>query len=71
MTEPQNESEEVDKLVDELFKKIEGSQGHFHWSDGENHRTKDALFGVIRWRLKHGEKAVHIMRAFLRKYNQY
>lgn len=40
------ESDEVDVLVDELFRLVEESQGYFFFSDGETFPTKAEFFGA-------------------------
>lgn len=60
----------VIELVDELFSKIEVSQGHFFVSDGETFPTREQFFERIRGRLQHGREAVRLMRGFLAKYGE-
>ena len=60
----------VEKLNNELFRKIERSQGYFFVSDGEEFPTVDAYLDRLRGRLEHGEAAVKIMRDFIKKHSK-
>lgn len=61
---------DVERLNDELFRRIERAQGYFFVSDGENMPTKTAFFDRMRGRLREGRKAVRILERFLRKYGE-
>ena len=65
-----NERAEVDKLVDELFSKVEKAQGFAHVSDGETFETKAELFKRIRWRLEWSKAATRRIREFLQKHGE-
>lgn len=67
---PKDESEQVDALVDELFHKVELSQGYAFFSDGETFPTLAQFFERVRGRLAHQREGVRIMSAFLRKYGE-
>lgn len=61
----------VSALVDELFRKVEPEQGHGFFSDGEGYGlTHQQYFDHVRTRLSHNEKAVKIIKRFLRKYGE-
>lgn len=61
----------VSALVDELFDKVQGHQGHGFFSDGEGHGlTHQQYFEHVRTRLDHCEKAIKVVRRFLRKYGE-
>lgn len=64
-----NEQREVDRLVDDLFSKIQCAQGYAFMSDGETFPTKAQLFERIRGRLEWNKKASRIMAAWLRKHD--
>jgi len=65
------ESAQVELLADELFAKIQASQGYFFVSDGEGcGMTRPRFFDRMRGRLEHGREAVRIMRVFLVKYGE-
>jgi hypothetical protein len=57
-------------LLSEIFNAIQGDQGNFHISDGEDTTSRDALFQMLRWRLRHGKAAVRKLRAFLKKHGE-
>ncbi len=63
-----SERQEVEVLGEELFQKVQTSQGYFYVSDGETFATKAEFFERVRGRLQEGRKAVRLMAAFLRKY---
>lgn len=61
----------VSELSDELFRRVEQSQGFFFVSDdGGGGMTEEQFFERIRGRLAWGRRAVKDMRAFLAKYGQ-
>jgi hypothetical protein len=64
-----NEQREVERLVDDLFHKVQSAQGFAFVSDGETFNTKAELFERIRGRLEHNKLASRIMAAWLRKHN--
>lgn len=65
-----SEKEQVDVLADELFRKIEKSQGMAFVSDGETFSTRAQFFERIRGRLQWQREGVRVMSAFLRKYGE-
>lgn len=65
-----DETMQVSLLVDDLFNKVQASQGFFHVSDGETFASSAKFFARIRGRLKHGKEAVRLMEGFLRKHEQ-
>lgn len=65
-----DERKQVSALTDELFKEIHGAQGYFYLSDGETFLTRAEFFARIRGRLRHGQEAVRIMQAFLRRHGE-
>ena len=65
-----DEKDEVDKLADELFRKVSKEQGYAFVSDGETFTTKAAFFERVRGRLEWNKAATRRMRDFLRKHNQ-
>jgi hypothetical protein len=61
----------VSKLVDEIFEKVQASQGWGFFSDGEGYGlTHQQYFEHVRTRLRHNVEAVKIIKAFLRKYGE-
>lgn len=60
----------VDRLADELFTKIERSQGYAYVSDGEHFPTTAQLFDRIRGRLGHAKAVVAIFEDFLKKHGE-
>lgn len=66
-----DETMQVAKLTDQLFRLVERPQGMFHVSDGETFASKDKFFIRIRGRLKWGKEAVRRMEAFLEKHGQH
>jgi hypothetical protein len=63
-----SERNEVERLFDELFHKVERAQGYAFVSDGETFETKAELFKRIRGRLEWNKAASRIMAAWLRKH---
>lgn len=61
---------DVEALTNELFGKIERSQGYAFVSDGETFPTTREFFERIRGRLEHQREGVKIMAAFLRKHGE-
>jgi len=61
---------DVTKLVDELFQKVQLEQGHAFVSDGETFPTKAEFFQRIRGRLEWSKAATRRMRAFLKKHGE-
>ena len=67
----EQESADVEALADELFAKVQESQGFFYVSDGEGlGMRRDQFFDRIRGRLEWGRLAVKQMRAFLAKHDE-
>ena len=64
-----DEEKQVERLSLRLFKLIEGHQGYFHVADGESFPSKRAFFDRLRNRLHHGERAVKIMRDFIKQHD--
>lgn len=65
-----NEREEVAKLTDELFRRVEKEQGLAYISDGETFENKADFFHRIRGRFEWSKAASRRIRKFLKDHNE-